>query len=105
MLAAEALHASALTFTVTTVAGAAACFFMCHDETPWKIAVRPLGDDTGNSKNGVFLTMTLSAAFGLAALVLEHHDLVAENVINDLDGHLGAVPRRGCRSWCFRRRS
>ena len=95
VLTAEALHASALTFTITTVAGAAACFFMCHDETPWKIAVRPLGDNTGNSKNGVFLTMALGAAFGLAALVLEHHDLVAENVINDLGGHLGAFHNGG----------
>src|SRR5262249_48086006 len=84
VLAAEDLHAAALGVRITTVAGGAAAFFVCHG----------LALNGGNREGSKVLPVPVLALVTLAALELEHHEPLAAVLGDDLRLHLGALHER-----------
>lgn len=100
-LAAEDLYSAALTGTVTTVAGRAACFLMSHDVL-LKIPAdeHKLGVDALDLERGVILTMALQMTGIVAAPALENKNLLAAGLVDHFSGH-GRVGNTGSADFDF----
>jgi hypothetical protein len=85
-LATKALHSKTLGIGIATIAGTTATFLMCHLQSS-------LCNDLVDRDQGVPLTVTLGPAIALAALLLEHSDLVTLQISNEgcLDNRIGYI--------------
>jgi len=90
VLTAKVLDAETFGLLIAAVAGAAACFFVCHDAYPLESACR----DAGNHQLGVPLAVALTLQMMLAAAELDDVDFLATAVALNGGCHLAAFDIR-----------